>query len=235
MMREKTKMFWSNRANTDNMSDMEQINFQNDEKIAELYEESEGKVVFNELSLSKNDVVVDLGAAKGRYSLQFATKVKRVIAVEFIKEFSDEIITKASNLSISNIEIVNSSSDEFCREECADIVFVSGLFIYLDDEQFNKTASNIVKTLKQKGILFIRESSSILENEIVVDKYSEELGSYYCSLYRTPKKFIETFEKLGLTLNKYEPMFADGSILNKRKETRMYYYVFHKQEEVTNA
>ena len=72
----------------------------------------------------------------------------------------------------------------------------------------------------------MRETISILDNEYIVDRFSSELGTHYWSTYRTAAQHIEALTKNGFTLQKYAPFFEDGSILNKRLETRLHYFVF---------
>lgn len=229
MTKEKIKSFWTDRAKITNVPRTEsQVNFETDSKIADLRIKAEYELLDKKLKLKTNDVVVDLGAGNGRFTLFFAPKVHEVIAVEYIKDFTDFILKEKEKSNLKNINVLNIPAEEFCKENFADIVFVSGLLHYMDSEQYNKTIFNIYKTLKQGGILFLRETISILDEEFVVDKFSDELNAYYCSLYRTSQQHIDNFCKTGLKLEEYSPFFEDGNILNKRLETRLYYFIFHK-------
>jgi len=228
-MKEQVKKFWLDRATVTNVVSLEsQVNFQSDAKTAALYIEAETEVINRELILNQNYTLIDLGAGNGRWSLFLAPKVEKVVAVEFITEFTNKINELAVEKGITNIEIVNLSSEEFVRENFADVLFVSGLFNYLDNEQYLKTIRNIKKSIKKDGILFMRETISILENEFIVNKFSEELGTHYYSIYRTANQHINTLNEEGFALKKYGPFFEDNSILNKRVETRLHYFVFKK-------
>jgi len=229
MDKEKIKKFWIDRSKTVDMPRLEsQVNFLNDAEIADLYIKNEIAVINAELPLNKNDTLVDLGAGNGRFSLLFAPKVRKVVAVEYIKDFTDSIVERAKEKKIANIEVINCPAEDFCRDNYADIIFISGLLNYLDCEQYNLAINNISKTLKQNGILFLRETISVLEDEFIVDKFSEELNAHYCSIYRTGKQHIEALNKEQFKLLKYAPFFEDGSVLNKRLETRLYYFVFRR-------
>jgi len=229
-VKEQVKNFWSDRAKNENVVRLEsQVNFINDAETAQLYIDAETEVINRELLLNINDMVVDLGAGNGRWSFLLAPKVDKVIAVEYIKEFTKAIESQAKERGLNNIETVNLSSEEFVKDSFADILFISGLFNYLDETQYEKTISNITRTIKKGGILFMRETISILDDEYIVDKFSEELGTHYWSLYRTAARHIEEFTKNGFILQKYAPFFEDGSILNKRLETRLHYFVFRME------
>jgi precorrin-6B methylase 2 len=227
MNREEIKKFWIDRSKKIDVPRLEsQVNFQRDAEMADLYVKNEIAVINTELPLSNNDILVDLGAGNGRFSLLFAPKVRNVVAVEYIKDFTVSIVEQAKDRGYANIEVINLSAENFCRENYADIIFVSGLFNNLDCEQYNLTISNISKTLKQGGTLFLRETISVLEDEFIVDKFSEELNAHYCSIYRTGKQHIEALNKEQFKLIKYGPFFKDGSVLNKRLETRLHFFVF---------
>jgi len=230
-MKEAVRKFWSDRAKTTDVPRPEsQVNFLKDANTAEEYINAETEVINRELKIEKSDTLVDLGAGNGRWSFLLAPKLKKVIAVEYIKEFTKAMNEFILKQGINNIEVVNSSGEEFCRENIANICFVSGLLNYLDEEQYIKTIENITKTTKPGGVLFMRETISVLDNEFIVDKYSDELETYYWSNYRTSKQHIDILEKNGFKLHKYAPFFEDGSPLNKRLETRLHYFIFHKNK-----
>jgi len=227
MTREKIRAFWTERAKVTSLPRSEsQVNFENDSEIADLRIKTETELIDAELPLKAGDTVVDLGAGNGRFSLLFAPKVHKVIAVEFIDDFARSIEKQASERHIRNIKVLNMPAEDFCIDDSADIVFVSGLLHYLDPDQYNRTVSNISKILKRGCTLFLRETISVLEDEFFIDKFSEELGANYCSLYRTKDQIVRSFSEQGFHLEKICPFFPDGSVLNKRVETRLYYFTF---------
>jgi hypothetical protein len=68
----------------------------------------------------------------------------------------------------------------------------------------------------------LREPVSLLTEDYIVNKYSEELGSDYQAYYRTIENMIKIFQNAGFELLEHNPFFEDGSPLNNRKETRRY-------------
>jgi len=229
IIREKVRRFWTERAGITDVPRFEsQVNFENDAAIADLRVETEIAVIDAELRLNASDILVDLGAGNGRFSLFFAPKVRKVVAVEYINDFADIIKEQADKRGFKNVEIINSPAEDYCRNDFADVVFISGLLNYLDQEQYYKTLSNVSKTIRQGGRLFMRETISVLENEYIVDKFSDELGSHYSSIYRTGDQHINALYEKQFRLDKFAPFFKDGNILNKRLETRLYYFSFIK-------
>jgi len=230
LTRERVKEFWYERAKSTNIPRMEsQVNFESNAEMADLRVHAEICIVEKELPINRSDTIVDLGAGNGRFSMLFAPKAKKVIAVEYIDDFAAYISREAERANYKNIEVINTCAEDYCQESVADIIFVSGLLHYLDSEQFKKTVKNIYKTLKHSGRLFLRETVSVLENEFIVDKFSEELGTYYYSLYRTNRQLIDAFTSQGFCFLRHAPFFEDGNALNKRVETRLYYFSFAKE------
>jgi len=229
MNREKIRQFWSNRAVMTDVPRLDsQVNFEKDAETADFRIKAETAVIDSELPLNANDILVDLGAGNGRFSLLFAAKVRKVVAIEYISEFVAAISEQTVKRGFKNIEVINSPAEDFCRNDFADVVFISGLLNYLDPEQYRRTLINVSKTIKKGGRLFMREAISILKDEFIVDKFSDELGTHYCSTYRTGDQHINSILEQQFRLEKSAPFFEDGSFLNKRRETRMYYFLFIK-------
>ena len=151
--KDQVKKFWSDRAKNENVVRLEsQVNFISDAETAQKYIDAETEVINQELPLKKSDLVVDLGAGNGRWSLLLAPKVDKVIAVEYIKEFANAIRSQAKERGLNNVEVVNMSSEEFVKDNSADILFVSGLLNNLDEKQYEKTIENITRTIKKRRL-----------------------------------------------------------------------------------
>jgi cyclopropane fatty-acyl-phospholipid synthase-like methyltransferase len=226
MDREKVKEFWAERAKNEAVCPESQVILENDAQLAELRARTEFELLDNELPLNKSQIVVDIGAGNGRFTMYFAPKAKKVVSVEYIKDFADSIKKQAERSQTNNIEVLNMSAEEFRRENYADVIYVSGVLHYLDKEQYRKVISNISKTLKPGGTFFLCESISVLKDEYFIDKFSDELNVNYCSLYRTGRQHIDAFSDQGFLLKKFSPVFEDGSVLNRRVETRFHYFIF---------
>ena len=58
-------------------------------------------------SLSKNDVVLEIGSGIGNLTLQLAEKVKKVVAIEKDKRMCEILKEVLRNLDIKNVEVIN--------------------------------------------------------------------------------------------------------------------------------
>ncbi|MCL2510122.1 MAG: class I SAM-dependent methyltransferase [Methanomassiliicoccaceae archaeon] len=229
--REKVRTFWSKRAEILHELSCKdsQVTLENDPDLAAERTRTEAEVVNTRISLNKSDVVVDLGAGNGRFSFFFAPKVSKVIAVEYVEDFAVSVQRRAEEACIENIEVLNMPAEDFCRNDHADVIMASGLLHYLDSDQYDRIAVNISRTVKRGGTLLLYESVSILEDEYFIDKFSDELNADYTSLYRTPHQLVKTFSEHGFEIEEYAPFFAEGNALNRRLETRLYYFIFRRK------
>jgi len=236
MKREKIKDFWFNRSKIKKTGSDESriesiVNFESDKELADLKIKLEIECVNKNMSLNKNDIIVDLGAGFGQWALRFAQLVNKVYAVEYIEEFIKMGKEKATELNITNIEFIQCAVEEFIADFSITYVFISGLLHYLDTVQYEQTLNNIMKYVPNDGKVFLREPISILETEYELDeKYSEEMKTQYSSLYRTAKQHIDAFEKRGFKIEGQGQFFKDGSLLNKFSETKLCYFLFVKTE-----
>lgn len=231
MKRENIKEFWGNRAKSnEGLPRVESmVNLEPDEKLIDLKINSEINCVMKHLVFHENDVIVDLGAGIGQWTLRFAPRVKKVIAVEYIEDFLQMAKERAQSENLSNIEFVLSSVEDFFTIIPVDTLFISGVLHYLDAEQYSSVIENASNYVRSGGSVFLREAVSLLGKEYELDdKYSEAAQANYSALYRTAEQHINDFAKGGFLLQEFGPFFEDGSPLNKFSETRIYYFNFIK-------
>jgi len=228
------KKFWDRRAQQYERERSYSItNLEEDDKLQELKVKLEREHVFKLLKLTPDMRVLDLGAGVGAWSILFASKCKEVVAVEYSGKMIDIAKQTAEQASINNIEFVCKDVLDFSTTQKFDVIFSSGLLMYLPDSQISKLLLNI-KGYSQNGtILFLREPTGTEGRYEIVDKYSEALKTHYSALYRTRDEYIEMFKRIGYSLIRDEDMFEEGSPLNKWKETRLRVYLF-KHERTYN-
>ncbi len=221
------KKFWEERAEQYKQKpSLSVTNLEEDDELQQSKVRLEREHVFRLLKILPEMNVLDLGAGVGAWSILFAEKCRKVVAVEYSENMVKVAKQIAKGKLINNIEFVCRDIVKFQTTRNFDVIFCSGLLLYLDDAQFLQLSSNM-KNYSQKGtLLFLREPVGIKGRYEIVNKYSEALKTYYSALYRTNEELIETFSRSGYTLICDEDMFEEGSPLNKWKETRLRLFVF---------
>ena len=121
----------------------------------ELY--SAREEVVSALSLSKSDVVADIGAGTGLYTLMFAEAVGdqgRVFAEDIEPLFLDLINRRAEDAGFENITaVLGRETDVTLPENSIDVVFIADTYHYFDDREV--VMKSVLKALKPDGSLVI--------------------------------------------------------------------------------
>lgn len=226
----KIRDFWEERGRKYADPVREMVNLEPDPQLQALKSRLENEVIFSRVSLAPEMRILDLGAGYGQWAMRFAPHVKSVQAVEYSDSMINAGEREIQAKGISNVSFVKSAAEDFIQDAKWDLIFVSGLFMYLNDDQGEKVAANIKQMLAPGGRVFLRESVSLLpERHIIEEKWSEAAGANYSALYRKPEEFARMLMPLALVEEGY--FFPDGSPLNKWKETRLKYFLFEKGKD----
>jgi ubiquinone/menaquinone biosynthesis C-methylase UbiE len=220
------KDFWDRRAKK-HEKNPGLTNLEEDEKLLKKKVELENKKVLNFVDLKKDTEIIDLGGGNGYWAFKFAKNARNVVVVDYCQELIKQGIEKAKKEKIKNISFWKNSIQDFEQNHEYDTIFMSGVLIYLTDEDLEKLINNI-KSYSKKGTKLILRDSTGIKERYCINKYSEELKANYCAIYRTREEYIRSFKKAGFKLIKDEDMFSEGSTLNKHKETRLRIYEFKR-------
>ena len=139
-----------------------------------------------------------------------------------------KVAKKISKKFSKKINFFNSTAESFYKKKRFDLIWISGLLIYLNDKKIKKLLNNCKKMLNQNGLIIIRDATAKKKELILKNKFSEELNTFYSAKYRTKSQYNKIFSKDFFILNN-ENMFPKESSLNKRKETILRIYKLKKK------
>jgi cyclopropane fatty-acyl-phospholipid synthase-like methyltransferase len=223
----KIKHFWDQRARRDNP--VENIgNLEDDPELSRIKVPLEEARVMEYLTLGPDLYVLDLGCGSCFWSIFLAKEVRRVVAVDFSKDMLTQGVSRALSKGITNIDFVQSSCQEFVSKRPFDIIFISGLFLYLNDSELETVMSHISGYSMEGTKVLFRDGTGMGERYEFTNRYSPALKAYYSATYRTRDDFIRIFRSRGFDLVKDDDMFPGDSPLNKYPETRLRIYLFKK-------
>jgi cyclopropane fatty-acyl-phospholipid synthase-like methyltransferase len=226
----KVKYFWEMRGEQFSKIPFESIaNLEENPELLALKVKIETEQVLPRLQLHDRLTILDLGAGVGQWAFRFAPHVKSVTAVEYSKSLANIGIKKLHDNKIDNVKFVISPAENFNTNELFDVIFVSGLFVYMNDDQVEKLIPKFSKWVKQGGIVFLRDGVSILNiRHCIKDNFSSVLKTNYSALYRTRDEYVNLFACNDFSLIEDRQMFDEGCPLNKYPETRLWYYIFRR-------
>lgn len=135
------------------------------EKIGQLYTYLDMKFiirwVLQNLPLAKrtNPWILDVGAGKGRMTRQFVSIAEKCVAIEPFFEFYKTLV---ANCTSPNLEICNLSLLEYQKttEDRFDIIFIGGVFSYLDNQEVIEAMICVRNLLRPWGLVCIRDYGS---------------------------------------------------------------------------
>jgi glycerol-3-phosphate cytidylyltransferase len=225
-IRERLRDFWSKRAEkkTELPSGVTVLgSFDGDQE--KIYQETihEVNLVTEAVNQPALKRLLDLGCGDGRLLLQLAPKFRTTTGVDFSQELID--ITKA-RLSSTNLDVklITGDVSDYCENSNYDVILLSGIIPYLDDEQYPKLLANINTLSHSKTQIFIRCSLSLKNRINVVNLYSAKLDAIYTAYYRTLDEIVTSF-------GRHDWLEISNKILYQNTpETAVYWIVFEKAE-----
>ena len=220
--------FWNRRASRKRAS-KNIANLEDDDCLYQLKVKHEVEQVDKFFLMSKkNGKLLDLGAGEGFWSRYFSSRCKEIIAVDF----SQNMLKHAKNNGdFSNIRYLKGSAEKYTSVDVYDIIFISGLIIYLEDESLDLMIRNIDSYTSKGSVVLLRDGTAVNERYEIRGQYSESLQDSYSAIYRSKEEYIEAFNKAGFRLWADEQMFPEGHALNKFPETRLRLYLFFKERQ----
>ena len=225
----KVKEFWASRIKKLGKVPCEGMaNLEENSKLLKIKFQLERKKAFQYVALDENMTLLDLGAGIGTWSFLFAQTCKEVVAVDYTEEFVKLARQEAKKRNITNVEFIYQPVQQFVSNVTFDVIFISGLLIYLNDEECEQLLSKIPSYSKVGCNLILRDGTGILGRHEIHHKYSENLHAYYSAIYRTKETYMQMFKEIGFELVKDEDMFEEGCVLNKYTETRLRIYLFKR-------
>lgn len=229
---DKVRQFWEQRASDYGRLQWESVaNLEQDEEKLKLKIREETAKVTAWLPPLQGRSVLDLGSGVGQWSLRFCQwGAARVVAVEYVEELGRIARAQAQRQGIDDIEFVTCSVEGFEAQERFDLLFISGLFLYLNDQQLEAVIAKLPHMLRPGGLVMLRDSVGTEGRYEIHDRYSEHLGSNYSAIYRTRDFFVDAFAPHGMLLEQDEHVFPEGHPLNKYPETRLHLFLFRGPE-----
>ena len=226
--KDKVKSFWDSRANTYQNLAFESIaNLEQDPENLKLKIQLETEKVADYLGSVAGKTILDLGAGVGQWSFRFVEAgAASVTAVEYSEPLAEIGRTEAARRGVANLFFEVSAAEQFHDGKTYDIVFISGLFVYMNDEQAALLARNLVDFCHPGTIVLLRDGTGIAGRHEINNRMSEHLQSLYSAVYRTREEYLELFASKGFRLLRDENMFDEGCPLNKYPETRLRIYRF---------
>jgi ubiquinone/menaquinone biosynthesis C-methylase UbiE len=224
--RDKVKAFWDARARTFGSLDFDSIaNLEQDPENLALKVRLESEKVFAYLGSIAGKTILDLGAGVGQWAFRFLERgAKHVTAVEYSAQLAEIGRLEAQRRGAHNIEFVVSPAENFAPDKTFDLVYISGLFVYMNDDQAEKLVSGLARFCHANTTVLLRDGTGVEKRHDIDNRFSEHLRTDYSATYRTANEYEALFNRHGFRFLKHENMFPEDCVLNKYPQTRLRIY-----------
>jgi excisionase family DNA binding protein len=139
--------------------------------------------------LKSEMTVLDLGAGDGYLSRAIAGFVKKVVAVDISGEMLKELLKKASDEGIANIETLESDGCDMPLEKSSVDIVCSNMYLHHIEDPMN-AINEMKRVLKPKGMVFLADFKEHDNSEL-----KEKMHDVWQGF--SPEDVREWFEKCG--------------------------------------
>ena len=220
------KHFWENQSLKKNSFIHSLSNLSNDIEFSKEKRKNEMKKIQDLLSRSNRtyNSCIEIGAGSCQWTYILTKLSKNVLCTDTSKGMLDigkEYINKKkpkNNVDFFYGDIFEQTNP---LNSPYDLVFISGLILYLNKNQFSKLIKFISINTKTNSNLILREPVGINKEYILDNVYSEELETNYSAIYRTEENIIDSFKSNNFIVENNEWLHPNNSKFNKWKETRL--------------
>jgi cyclopropane fatty-acyl-phospholipid synthase-like methyltransferase len=202
--------------------------------LAVLRDKQEKEKVSQKLDLKPGQRVLDIGCGIGRWGELLLEKGLYYVGIdgspnmieraeENLKAYFDKKLIVGIFQNFLKVLKDAGETDTF------DVIFVNGVFMYLNDEDYKNALRDIHSICSDNCQLYFKESMGI-EKRLTLDEiYSDSLTQNYSAIYRSIEEYRESFQKefsgdFHLVIE--EQLFAEE--LTNHKETIDYYFIWRR-------
>lgn len=212
----KVKNFFDERAKKE-INKLSMTTFQN-EKIAEKRYNEEFKLISDNIDLN-NKIIFEIGCGIGKWGELFSPYCKKYLGIDYSKNLIELAKKNNSNHNciFQEMSATNLKIEELLVKPPYDIIFITGVLMYLNDEDIKTLFEEMSKISFKNTLIYIRETVSNMSIRLTLkDYYSNELNDEYNVIYRTDNEILNFIKVLN---PKHVEINEIHTTTNKRSET----------------
>ncbi len=165
--------------------------------------------------------VLDLGCGTGILEEKLAPLVSQIVGIDKYQEFLDRAY------KAPNVQYIASNFSDYNIDEQYDLILLFGLTMYLSDEELEDLLEKVAKAMQNESIFIIKNQFGV-DEEVVINNYSEGLQCFYYAKYRKLADMCKMVQDHGFS---YEVVDIYPSYVNKYKNTHEYALVLKRGEK----
>lgn len=143
--------------------------------------------------------IIDIGCGDGRFTGVFADYAGDVLGVDISPSLIEQAERFAAHSGKSNITWNVASLDDFKNIVDYDLVSCLGVLSgFIDDHAFMRAVSSLVASVRDQGILLVKDTLSLGADRLVSGEYT--------ALYRNVEDYLAAFTGCGLVMDEELPL-----------------------------
>jgi 2,3-bisphosphoglycerate-independent phosphoglycerate mutase len=159
-----------------------------------------------------NGACLDVGCGVGIWLELLAGRFTDAHGIDLSREMVTSAAARAKRLGLDNVRVERRSVTDLTGEATYDLIFVGGVFTYLNDDEIDGMAARLAALLRPGGLLILRESTTTGETWYRDTPLSPGLFARpgerrppYHAIYRNPGAYRDLVRHRGFELLRCRP------------------------------
>ena len=167
--------------------------------------------------ITPDATLLDLACGNGRLCEAFASSVQWVTGTDLCQDFVTYLNdwkenTSQKNVDFFKLDLLEPDYSVYFKREYS-LIFLFGVSqCIVDDESLMKILKNINKILGIGGKLLLKQTTSIMPDDIFVDHFSKELNQRWIANYRTQRTIEKLARVAGLKILSATPVYSEENL-----------------------
>ena len=227
---ENTISFYNQRAKTIKTREREDTTVllgDQDPDFSVKWDAYEKQFILPKLKLTKEKLILDIGCGIGRWAEAVVGQCKEYYGVDFSSEMiavAKENIKK-ENCHFYTMSLVDALSDSKITARKYDIVLMTGVSMYINEEELIKCYHGLKRLAKRDTLFYFEESVGKKERLTLNHIWSEDLKDYYGAIYRTREEYKSLIRECMKEVEFIEEGYMDFLDKKEQSETSHWYAV----------
>ena len=187
----------------------------------------EKQFILPKLKLTKEKAILDIGCGIGRWAEAVVGQCKEYYGVDFSSEMiavAKENIKK-ENCHFYTMSLVDALSDSKITARKYDIVLMTGVSMYINEEELIKCYHGLKRLAKRDTLFYFEESVGKKERLTLNHIWSEDLKDYYAAIYRTREEYKSLIRECMKEVEFIEEGYMNFLDKKEQSETSHWYAV----------
>ncbi len=213
--------FFESRFNKDDILASVMLRNAQSANIAHLRDGKENTLLHSLIDAQKKYTILDIGSASGRFAGHLKNNIQSYTGIDFAVSYIEAAKELYKNEdAIEFYQMSASELDKSILDKKYDLIIITGLCIYLNDNDLIKLFTDLNDLLAPQSHIYLRESISVIDKRLTLKDFpSEELETEYNAIYRTPKEYEELIAQYLPKANILQSDFMLTEETGARKET----------------